>query len=62
LRPVSKRKKDQQEGETQMSKEKFVPHKNVPGPARLDMELADTSGTVNADPLFMADRWRSSTM
>jgi acetoacetate decarboxylase len=39
-----------------MSKDKFVPHKNVPGPARLEMEKADNSGTVNADPMFMADR------
>jgi len=38
-----------------MSKE-FVPHKNVPGPARLDMELADNSGKVNTDPMFIADR------
>lgn len=39
-----------------MSKDTFVPHKNVPGPARLDMELADNSGKVNSDPMFMADR------
>lgn len=39
-----------------MSKDTFVPHKNVPGPARLDMELADNSGKVNSDPMFIADR------
>ena len=39
-----------------MSKDTFVPHKNVPGPARLDMELADNSGSVNSDPMFVADR------
>jgi hypothetical protein len=36
--------------------QKFVPHANVPGPARLEMPVADNSGTVNADPMFMADR------
>lgn len=35
---------------------KFVPHKNVPGPPRLDMALADNSGTVNTDPQYIADR------
>lgn len=39
-----------------MSNEKFVPHKNVPGPARQKMERADNSGAVNADPMFVADR------
>jgi 3-phenylpropionate/cinnamic acid dioxygenase small subunit len=39
-----------------MSKDKFIPHKNVPGPVRLEMERADNSGTVNTDPMFMADR------
>jgi hypothetical protein len=39
-----------------MSTDKFVPHENVAGPARLDMEKADNSGTVNADPMFMAER------
>jgi hypothetical protein len=39
-----------------MANGKFVPHKNVPGPARLKMEKADNSGTVNAEPMFMADR------
>lgn len=34
----------------------FVPHKNVPGPPRLHVEGADNSGTVNADPMFIADR------
>ena len=34
----------------------FVPHKNVPGPARLEMEKADNSGTVNTDTQFIADR------
>ena len=34
----------------------FVPHKNVPGPARLHMEKADISGTVNKDPEWIADR------
>jgi acetoacetate decarboxylase len=36
--------------------EKFVPHKTVPGPPRLDMAVPDNSGTVNTDPMFMADR------
>jgi hypothetical protein len=39
-----------------MSNDKFIPHKNVPGPVRLEMERADNSGTVNADPMFIADR------
>ena len=34
----------------------FVPHKNAPGPPRLDMAVADSSGTVNVDPMFVADR------
>ena len=37
-------------------KQAFVPHKTVPGPPRLDMAVADYSGTVNTDPQFMADR------
>jgi hypothetical protein len=36
--------------------QQFNPHANVPGPARLEMERADNSGTVNADPMFIADR------
>jgi acetoacetate decarboxylase len=36
--------------------EKFIAHANVPGPARLKMERADNSGTVNTDPMFIADR------
>jgi acetoacetate decarboxylase len=36
--------------------EKFVPHKTAPGPARLDVEKADNSGTVNANIQFIADR------
>ena len=35
---------------------KFVPHKNAPGPARLEVEKADNSGVVNTDPMFIADR------
>lgn len=34
----------------------FVPHKNAPGPIRLDMVKADNSGTVNTDVQFIADR------
>jgi hypothetical protein len=33
-----------------------VPHHNVPGPARLELEAADTSGKVNSAPMFIADR------
>jgi 3-phenylpropionate/cinnamic acid dioxygenase small subunit len=36
--------------------DKFVPHKNAPGPARLEVEKADNSGTVNTDIQFIADR------
>jgi hypothetical protein len=36
--------------------EAFVPHKNVPGPPRLEMAVADNSGTVYTDPIFIADR------
>ena len=39
-----------------MSNEKFVPHKNVPGPARRQVEAADNSGKVNTDIQFIADR------
>lgn len=39
-----------------VTKDTFVPHKNAPGPARLEMAVADNSGTVNADPQFVADR------
>ena len=39
-----------------MSNDKFVPHKNVPGPPRLEMAVADSSGAVNTDPMFIADR------
>jgi len=35
---------------------KFVPHKNVPGPARRMVARADNSGAVNSDPMFIADR------
>lgn len=38
------------------AKPAFVPHKNVPGPPRLDMAVADNSGTVNTDVQFIADR------
>jgi acetoacetate decarboxylase len=34
----------------------FVPHKSVPGPARLEMAVADKSGAVNTDTTFIADR------
>ena len=36
--------------------DKFVPHKNAPGPPRLDLEKADNSGVVNTDIQFIADR------
>jgi Acetoacetate decarboxylase (ADC)/SnoaL-like domain len=36
--------------------QKFIPHANVPGPARLDVERADFSGTVHTDPMYVADR------
>ena len=36
--------------------DKFVPHKNAPGPPRLDLEKADNSGAVNTDIQFIADR------
>jgi len=36
--------------------EDFVPHKQVPGYPRFPTEAADSSGKVNADPMFMADR------
>ncbi|MBR1236401.1 hypothetical protein JQ597_26640 [Bradyrhizobium sp. AUGA SZCCT0177] len=36
--------------------EKFVPHKNAPGPPRLNVEKADNSGVVNTDVQFIADR------
>ena len=36
--------------------QRFVPHANVPGPARLGVERADNSGTVHTDPTFIADR------
>ena len=39
-----------------MSRDTFVPHKTVPGPPRLEMAIADYSGTVNTDPTFVADR------
>lgn len=39
-----------------MSSEKFVPHKNVPGPPRQQMEKADNTGKVNKDIQFIADR------
>lgn len=35
---------------------KFVPHRNVPRPALLEVERADFSGAVNTDPMFIADR------
>jgi len=37
-------------------KGEFAPHKNVPGPVRLEMEKADNSGEVHTDPQFIADR------
>lgn len=39
-----------------MSNEKFLPHQNVPGPPRQQMEKADNSGKVNKDLQFIADR------
>lgn len=39
-----------------MSKDKFIPHTNVPGPVRLEVERADNSGAVHTDPMFIADR------
>ena len=39
-----------------MSGENFVPHHDVSGPARLELEAADTSGKVNSDPMSIADR------
>ena len=39
-----------------MSRDTFVPHKTVPGPPRLEMAIADYSGTVNTDATFVADR------
>jgi hypothetical protein len=36
--------------------DKFVPHKAVPGPSRLEMEKADNSGAVNTNIQFIADR------
>ena len=39
-----------------MSNEKFVVHKNAPGPSRQQVEKADNSGKVNMDPKFIADR------
>jgi acetoacetate decarboxylase len=39
-----------------MSTDTFVPRKNAPGPGRLEVERADNSGAVNADPMFVADR------
>jgi acetoacetate decarboxylase len=39
-----------------MSNEKFVVHKNAPGPPRQHVEKADNSGKVNTDPQFIADR------
>jgi hypothetical protein len=41
---------------TTTTRTKFIPHANVPGPPRLEMPVADNSGTVNTDPQFMADR------
>jgi acetoacetate decarboxylase len=54
---MSKEKKEEltmakSEGKGQL----FVPHANVPGPARLKMARPDNSGSVNTDPMFMADR------
>ncbi|RTZ90457.1 MAG: hypothetical protein DSY91_06405 [Deltaproteobacteria bacterium] len=34
----------------------FIPHKNVPGPKRLQLEKGDNSGVVHTDPKFIADR------
>ena len=36
--------------------DKFVPHRTVPGPSRLEMEKVDNSGAVNAAIQFIADR------
>jgi acetoacetate decarboxylase len=36
--------------------EAFIPHQNVPGYPRLSTVKADSSGKVNANPQFMADR------
>jgi len=34
----------------------FIPHKNAPGPARLEVYRADNSGEVHNDPQYIADR------
>ena len=39
-----------------MSSKRFVPHQNVPGPKRFEMETADNTGRVNKDLQFIADR------
>ena len=39
-----------------MSGENFVSYHDVSGPARLELEAADTSGKFNSDPMFIADR------
>ena len=39
-----------------MTQETFASQRNMAGPARLDMERADNSGSVNSDPTFVADR------
>lgn len=41
---------------THISKDRFVPHKNVPRPVMLEVERADFSGTVHTDPMYIADR------
>jgi len=38
------------------AKKGFVPHAEVPGPARLEMEKADNSGAVHMDLQYIADR------
>jgi hypothetical protein len=38
---------------TNDAKAEYIPHANVPGPPRLEMERADNSGTVNPDPMFV---------
>ena len=44
------------------SSDEFVPHKLVLGPIRLDMAKANNSGTINKDPLYIADRQAMMSM
>ena len=39
-----------------MAKDKFQPHAAVPGPKRLQMEVANYSGEVHNNPQYIADR------